>query len=42
MRRRRKNCGVCGGLYGRRATILTPEREALGVAPTAQNNLLGS
>jgi hypothetical protein len=29
-------------LYGRRATILTPEREALGTAPTAQNNLLGS
>jgi hypothetical protein len=29
-------------LYGRRATILTPEREALGVAPTTQKNLLGS
>lgn len=29
-------------LYGRRATILTPEREALGVAPAAQKNLLGS
>lgn len=29
-------------LYGRRATILTPEREALGTAPTAQKNLLGS
>jgi hypothetical protein len=28
-------------LYGRRATILTPERSALGQAPTAQNNLLG-
>lgn len=29
-------------LYGRRATILTPEREALGIAPTASKNLLGS
>jgi len=29
-------------LYGRRATILTPERSALGQAPTAQKNLLGS
>lgn len=29
-------------LFGRRATILTPERSALGQAPTAQNNLLGS
>lgn len=29
-------------LYGRRATILTPEREALGTAPTAPKNLLGS
>lgn len=28
-------------LYGRRATILTPERAALGEAPTAQKNLLG-
>jgi hypothetical protein len=29
-------------LYGRRATILTPERAALGQAPTAQKNLLGA
>jgi hypothetical protein len=29
-------------LYGRRATILTPERAALGEAPAAQKNLLGS
>jgi len=29
-------------LYGRRATILTPERAALGQAPTAKNNLLGA
>lgn len=29
-------------LYGRRATILTPERAALGEAPTAQKNLLGA
>lgn len=29
-------------LYGRRATILTPEREALGKAPSAQKNLLGA
>ncbi|WP_374382948.1 hypothetical protein [Dongia sp.] len=28
--------------YGRRATILTPERNALGQAPTAQKNLLGA
>jgi hypothetical protein len=29
-------------LYGRRATILTPERAALGQAPVVQKNLLGS
>ena len=29
-------------LYGRRATILTPERQALGQAPVAQKTLLGS
>lgn len=29
-------------LYGRRSTILTPSDSALGRAPTAQNNLLGS
>ena len=29
-------------LYGRRATILTPERSALGQAPAVQKNLLGS
>lgn len=29
-------------LYGRRATILTLEREAMGNAPTVQKNLLGS
>ncbi len=29
-------------LYGRRATILTPERSMLGQAPAAQKNLLGS
>ncbi|MDY0872507.1 hypothetical protein [Dongia rigui] len=29
-------------LYGRRATILTPERSAMGEAPTVQKNLLGS
>ena len=29
-------------LYGRRATILTPERTALGQAPVVQKNLLGS
>lgn len=28
--------------YGRRATILTPERNALGQAPVAQKNLLGA
>lgn len=29
-------------LYGRRATILTPDSAALGQAPTKQKNLLGS
>jgi hypothetical protein len=29
-------------LYGRRSTILTPERQALGQAPVAQKTLLGS
>lgn len=29
-------------LYGRRATILTPDRAALGQAPTSQKNLLGA
>lgn len=29
-------------LYGRRATILTPDRAALGQAPVVQKNLLGS
>ncbi len=29
-------------LYGRRSTILTPSESALGRAPTAPNNLLGS
>jgi hypothetical protein len=29
-------------LYGRRATILTPERAMLGQAPTSNKNLLGA